>query len=229
MKIEIKSNKRYKKNKSRTKKVIVKPKRVYQRTSVDVGLGLPKRMVVTHKYSDSVSLVSTSGSLALANFCCNGMYDPNLAIGGGQPLYFGDMTGIYRHYHVIGSKLKVRFIPTSPSTPPGCVGVFINDDTATAGSSHLDLNEQTSSRYRYYTYNNDRPMVLTSNWSAKKTFGGSVLGNDELSGTATTNPVEQSVWTMYYQPIDLVSSGTVTVEVSIEYIAVWSEIRDVAF
>jgi len=69
---------------------------------------------------------------------------------------------------------------------------------------------------------------LTTNYSAKKTFGGVVAGNDILQGNSTTNPSQSYCYVIAVAPCDGVSTANVFIDVSIEYIALWSELRDVA-
>lgn len=72
-----------------------------------------------------------------------------------------------------------------------------------------------------------RPVVLSYKWSAKKYFGSGVLANDELQGTASANPAEQSDFFIVSE-----SSGGTTqvldVEVLIEYIVIWKELKQVS-
>lgn len=109
--------------------------------SVKTGLGFPKKMIMTHRYCANQSVQSSTGVMANYVFSCNGMYDPDITGTGGQPLYFDQMTAIYNHYTVIGSKVTIKVLNASPSTGIIGCGILINDDTATTPTTLEGMNE----------------------------------------------------------------------------------------
>lgn len=197
-------------------------------TTVNLGLGFPKRLCCTLKYTGSASLTSTAGSVATLRYSCNGLFDPNISGVGHQPLYFDNLMAIYNHYTVIGSKLTARFCPSSASTGPGIFAIMQNDDTTAAGIDVPNVTEQTlSTGIRLIPIGLSSPMSATLKWSAKRTFGGSVLANDNLQGNATSNPLEQSYYDMRYQDSGGGNSALI-VYVEVEYTAIFDELKDQA-
>lgn len=200
---------------------------VRNRTSVPIGLGFPKRMVMTHKYSEFFELTSTLGVINKKLISCNGMYQPD-QVGGHQPLYFDQMTALYDHYTVIGSKIKITVTPKAANEDACFVGCYLDDDTTTTNISGISvLNEQTSGKIRLIPPNSNNCVYFTRKWGAKKTFGGSVLGNDNLQGNVSGNPAEQTWYALAVQSASAVDS-TVIVNIEVSYIAVWDELRDMA-
>lgn len=194
---------------------------------VNGGLSFPKKLMLTHKYNDVFTLTSSSGVIGKYQFSCNALYDPNYTSSGHKPLYFNDLTSIYDHYTVIGSKIRVRLAPSTSSTPIFSAGMYIDDDNTTTNIAGITTcAEQPSGQYRLVPPAGMGSIVtMTSKWSAKKTFGGSILGNDNLQGNATSVPAEQSFYTLCVQ-----ATGTDTavalVDVEITYIAIWDELKD---
>lgn len=218
--------------KKTTKKTPVKKrqfrgKTTINKTVVSAGLGFPKKMEMTHKYQGSVGLVGTSGVFAAHSFSCNSLYDPDATGTGHQPLYRDQMQNLYNHYVVIGSRAQISFIPTSGTYGSAAVGCFINDDQTLTTTSFPAAIEQSIGKYKYVTYNNSSPSSFSLNWSAKKVFGGSILANTELQGTATTNPLEQQFFTVWAQSLDGTTSISFWVEIVITYITIWKELIDV--
>lgn len=202
---------------------------VVNKTSVPMGLGFPKRMVMTHKYSESISQnTGASGGFAYYTWSCNSLYDPNSTGTGHQPMYFDQLNAIYDHYTVIGSKITIRAAKSDASVyVPVIIGCFINDDSTVSPTAMSALNEQSQSTHRMIT--GAEPItVFTKKWSAKKTFGGSILGNDNLQGNSGASPTEQSFFTVYWDSSANLTLTQVTMDVSIEYITVWDELRDIA-
>lgn len=215
------------KQRFRRKRRFNRRRQVRSRAMVPVGLGFPKKMIMTHKYSQTVSLTSTGGIYNNLAFNCNSLFDPDAAVGGHQPLYFDQMAAIYDHYTVIGSKITIKLVSGTSTTDGYATGIFINDDSTPTITSLAHLEEQSTGKYRVVPPAYRGTTFLTSKWSAKKTFGGSVLGNDNLQGSSTSNPSELSVWVWGLEGL---GGATVTVyaQILIEYIAVWDELRDIA-
>jgi len=191
---------------------------------VPFGLGFPRKAIVTHKYHDLVQLTSTYGSVANLQYVANGMWDPDFTLGGHKPIYFNQLSSIYNHYHVIGSKIIFRITAALPSSMAMAV-CYLNDDTVITPATNGYF-EQSTSKHVSIPNNTIGTHTIVRNFSAKKIFGGSILGNNKLRGDAATNPVEQSVYSLLlYCP--LTGTGTFNVEVDVEYTAIWTEVRDV--
>jgi len=211
----------------RTRRSAFRRSRTKYPVSRSMGVGFPKMLKMTHKYVETVQLLSTSGIVAAYRFRANGMFDPNQTGGGHQPLYADQVKELYNHFTVIGSKITVRFIPTSSSAVPQHVGINLNDDT-TALTSYQDISEQTQSRIKAIAYTPEKPVILTARYSAKKMYGGSILANSDLRCTGTSDPSEQAYFVIYSAPLDGSSSVGLYCSVTIEYICVWRELKDIA-
>lgn len=203
-------------------------KTVINRSIVNLGQGLPKKIMVTHRYRESFPVTSTTGGIGNYLFSCNGLYDPNTTGSGHQPMYYDQFSALYDQYTVIGSRITYLIVPSTSSTVPVKIGVFINDDTTSTPTSVDNISELPSGKMYILPQNSTKTLVIRKNWSAKKTFGGSVLGNDSLQGTISTNPSEQSYYQISMQSIDSFSTCTIFVQALVEYIVIWDELRDIA-
>lgn len=216
----------YRSRKMGTIRYAKKNRKPKNKSMVRFGLGLPKKCLVTHKYNEFVLLTSTAGIKQNYLYSCNGMFDPNITGTGHQPMYFDQFSALYDHYTVIGSRITVRLTPTAAGEDGFRVALFLNDDT-TVTPDISGIIEQSSGSHKLIPPGSNNTYVLTKNWSAKKTFGGSILGNDDLQGNATSNPVEQT-----YFSISLGGTSAVdvvcTVDVTIEYTVIWDELKDLA-
>lgn len=204
----------------------LKRRQLANRTSVPVGLGFPKRMVMTHKYCEFVEVTSTLGVIQKKQISCNGMYQPDA--GGHKPMYFNQMIALYDHYTVIGSKVKITAIPKAANEDAVFVGIYKDDDSTTSNITGISvLNENTSGTVRLLAPNANNPVRFSKKWSAKKTFGGSILGNDNLQGNASGNPTEQTFYTLAVQTATA-ADATVIFNIEVTYIAVWDELKELA-
>lgn len=188
------------------------------------GIGFPRMMKITHKYTAQFNLTTAAGAMNAYNYIANAMTDIDpTAAGDQQPMNYDQMVAIYRHYVVIGSKIKVIMMPTAGSVH--LWGVYVNDDT-TSPTSARAMQQQPGTQWRL-SNNSAVPKenMIIAKWSAKKTFGGGLLANNSLQGTNGANPAEQSYFTIFYQeqtPPNGVAGGA-TFFVEIEYIAIWKE------
>lgn len=224
----MKVNPRKKYFKKKTTKKPKNKKAVVNRSTAVMGMGFPKKLQFTHKYTERVTVTSTSGVMANYLWACNGLFDPNTSGVGHQPMYFDQMKVLYDHYCVIGSKIKLTVMPNFEVTSPIAFGVFINDDGTTTGTNFQTLDEQNTGKIKYLTFNNSDPQVITATWSAKKYFGGSgVLSNNSLQGDSNNNPDELSYFNFFLQNVDMTNTSSAYVVAEIEYITIWKEIKDI--
>lgn len=199
------------------------------RSVVGGTLGFPRMLKFKHIYVESGELIS-GASTSSYQFRCNGMNDPNFTGTGAQPMYFDQIAAIYNHYTVIGSKCTMTLIPKgTTATEPFRVAAFVNDDsTFTPGGSLETIAGQKGAVIRNSAGGiNPKPIKITLKWSAKKMFGPSIMGNNDLQGTSAADPVEQSFFSFYQRPFDGVTSIATWWTVRIEYIAVWKELKDI--
>lgn len=194
-----------------------------------MGKGFPKKIMMTHRYVESfVNWGSTAGSVFKANISCNSLYDPNRYGAGHQPYYFDQLGAIYNHYTVIGSKITVKLTPITQNTAPTFVGIFINDDTTTTPSDIDSLNELSGKIQKLIGYPSSDTYTLRSKWSAKKAFGKNILANTLFRGSTSASPTEEQFWTIFMQDAGATQTQSFAVQITVEYITVWSELKDIA-
>lgn len=192
-------------------------------------VGFPQKTRMVHRYVDVGTLDYTAPDLNVAYlpYSCNGMYDPYLNIGGHQPMYFDELCAIYNHYTVVQSKITVEFSIDTSAAPGGhCVcGIYIDDDSTPAFLNLYTVCEDSSCVSGLTNQSNN--LVVTKTWNSYKYFGGSALSNDNLQGTNTSNPDEQSVYIVFVRSADGATSLGVQYKLTIEYDAIWDELKSI--
>lgn len=195
---------------------------------VRMGQGFPKRIVMTHKYDEIVTMSSTT-TVGRYYWSCNSMYDPNATSTGHQPMYYDQLSTLYNHYVVIGSKCVIKFFPSGSLTNTILVGGVINDGTvAIASSTWNQIVEQSQAKRGYLLPGCDRPTTLTLKWSGRKQWGKGFSSDPNMRGTISSNPTEQQYFDFYCLAADGSSSVSVRAEVHITYICLWKELVDVS-
>lgn len=197
--------------------------------SVSLGKGFPLKIQETHTYCEQFYInTGASGALNKYQFSANGMYDPNITSSGHQPMYFDQFTALYDHYCVIGSRMDVTFVPATANNPAAVIGVYMEDDTVLTPTLPAIMEQQTVKCHQT-VYNDNLPHHFSLSWSAKDYFGGTPLSNNDLQGTASTNPNEQSYYTLFTDSSLSVNVSNWVAKVKITYIAVWKEVKPIDY
>lgn len=205
-----------------------------QRRGYVIG-GFPKSTTVKLRYVETVNMDAGSGVFALKLFSANGMYDPNLSDSGHQPSNFDTWMSQYDHYTVQSSRISAQFIPTATTTvTPGALGILMSDggsSVAALGSLDAILEQPYNKRANQFptgvTVSNPLPKVSRS-FNAARFFGKSkavILGDDAYRGSSLLNPSDGCFFELYQYSLNGNNPGAITVIVTIEYLAVFSERR----
>jgi len=186
-------------------------------------LGFPKMLKAVHRYRENIRLTTpVSTTYIIHSFSCNGMYDPNISGVGHQPLYFDQLAAVYNHYTVIGSKITITMVTPGPTDGGARCYLNVNDDSTLSGYV-----KEYSSTEMTAVNANSTPTTLSNSWSAVKSFGPNPLANDNLQGTTTTNPPEIQNYALYIEFGTSITGFNMDIQVTIDYIAVWDELKDI--
>jgi len=196
---------------------------------VNMGIGFPSKCTATLKYNSTYTLSSIAGTGAY-NWCgwrANGLNDPDYQAGGHQPMYFDQYMYIYNHYVVTKSKITVKVVPAESNTAAGRIVIHLNDDGVMANSDLSSYIEQngTSKTMLFGSVDTNTQQALVCYFDSKKVFGGDYLANNALQGTSATDPTEMSLFVVGIESVTA-SQTTCYLDVSIEYTAIFSELRD---
>lgn len=85
-------------------------------------LGFPQEMSTTLRYVDTFDLAPTTNAAVGFSMLANGMFDPQVAVGGHQPRGFDEYMAQYTKFTVTASKVSVTFsFRGYDGPPPGVV------------------------------------------------------------------------------------------------------------
>lgn len=197
-----------------------------------LGFGFPEKVICTHKYSEQSAFTPATGVIQSYHYKANGLFDPTVAIGGHQPYWYDQLSAIYQHYVVMGSKIKLTVVDYDTTTANGNVpmvyGVYVNDNTTTTPASYTALQECSKGSTKWKPAGSGSPGTVTCKYSAKKMFGNSILANSNLKGSAGADPVEDVSFTIWGYNAHGATTANLIFNVDIEYIVMWFERKDVA-
>lgn len=89
--------------------------------------GFPDSIITKLRYCDLQELDSPFGAMDVNYYRANGIFDPDAAAGGHQPMFRDNFSLIYNDYVVLGSKISVNFTPYNVVQNWIC-GVTVDDN-----------------------------------------------------------------------------------------------------
>lgn len=184
---------------------------------------ISKQSWKTFSYT-GVNLFTVSGGAGVQQFSCNGMYDPDISGVGTQPLYFDQQMAMFNHYVVVSSTCKVTLTDTNNRVTHAAL--YIEDDVSSGNDARIG-STRPGAVSRIANLMQGPATTLSKSWSAKDTFGGNPLSKSELRGNASSNPSEQSYFTLILNDISL-GDQSYTVKYEITYRAMLSEFKTIA-
>lgn len=220
-----KSRKVKPRKKTYAKKAIQYKPKLYN--NVSMGIGFPKKLTVTLRYSTAFAMSSNLGTVNHHQTRLNDIFDPDVTFPGTQPMYTDQYLALYNHFHVIGSKLDYQIISQEQNTVPINVAIWQNDDTFVTPARIQDLQEYGKSKAFIMGSVGNIVHRRTMKYSAKKTFGGSVLANNDLRGSVGGSPPEQTVSVVSIQSLNESSTASIYVKIDGYYTVVFTELKDI--
>lgn len=160
--------------------------------------------------------ISRAAGYDLMYVTANGMYDPNLSIGGKQasPIGFTDAMSQYLAYQVEYARIKVIFRPdpTNLSLTPHYCGVMCVDPTMTAPSGYNEgvtlLEDTVNNKHKMFPVNATGAgceRTVTMFFNARKFNNRKKDLDYEDQGTVTTNPINLVNFIVYVSRADTTS------------------------
>ncbi len=189
---------------------------------------IPSKTVKTFVYSDVISLNAGLAGIAVHNFSCNGMFDPDTSGIGHQPLGFDEYLNVfYNHYTVIHCKIECMFYASGDTAATGNLTCCVGVRSATGYANDLNTLVEQGRTRTVQLSNADASAVkrITYQINPNRFLGVSKpLASSNVRATHTTNPAEQCYWLILVAPADQSSDpSTVACQVKITYRAVLTE------
>lgn len=171
-------------------------------------------------YCDTFPLDPGANTVASRIFRANGLFDPDVALGGHQPYGFDQLMAVYNSFCVLGAKITVMPIPDSSFTSYG-IAVKLSDQASLLSTSPTTLQEQAGYRYRMYMNGSAAPSPrVIATYSARKILRPGFMYNDKYQGTVNTDPSDQWFFhVVLYSPVPVANPAAMQVNVRIDYIA----------
>lgn len=193
--------------------------------------GFPLLQTVRLRYCQEINIDALNGAATGRDFAANGMFDPDAALGGHQPLGFDQWIGLYAHYNVKASKMRVEWRPTGTANAnPGYFGIYLSPGTGSIANytsiEHLLESRMSRSAVgRAGLISGGRtPYAVEKGWSWSKTFGTDYMTNQNR-GNNGINPPEASYYTFWFASTGNNNPTAQNFLITIDYICTFSEYK----
>lgn len=189
---------------------------------------IARKMVTKLRYAEQVDLNPTAGVVAGHIFSANGLYDPNIAVGGHQPRGFDQLMALYDHFVVLGAYITVNYDNTG-NAGNALVGIAMRD-SATADTDINDYMETGRVIQKYAGGSGAPSTTVRMKGNPNKFLGRSKpLADSQLKGSASANPTEQVYFHIFAGDTDgLTNLNAIHCSVIIDYIVAFIEPKNPA-
>lgn len=147
----------------------------------------------------------------------NGMFDPEVAVGGNQPLGFDEWSNLYRRYRVLASKLTIR-VSSGDSVDATMMFVVPLNSSGSIGNRQELLENEKAKKQILGIQTSQNRGVLSYYMPSNKIRGVSESAvKNEIDYSALTTADPQLQWYWHAGIVDVSSSGdTISSDVYIE-------------
>lgn len=176
------------------------------------------------RYYQSGTLAITSGIPSTYVFAANGLYDPDVAFGGHQPMFFDQVMLSYNHYVGLTARATVTFKNLSSNTTTCCLRVDPDTTPITDITRMMEFGAyDTEALEAKGVYGANK--TVTSFIDVTKVQGLRNLRDDpNMRGTIASNPAEMSYFhVMAWDQIG--NSSSVFFEIVIDFKGLFLEPR----
>jgi len=149
-------------------------------------------------------------------------HDPDFTGGGHQPMGFDEMIALYDHYTVVSAKITVTCFHNE--NVPMIWGIETKDNTTLSSTNINYLQEKIGNRWTFMGEAN-KTKTLTKTVNCAKFLSKDPMGNPEMQGSSSANPVEGVNFLVWCGPAEAaaVDLSAKQFNVRLEYWAFFTE------
>ncbi len=189
----------------------------------------PLTLVRKLRYATSVTFDPSAGATQNIFILANGLFDPEVALGGHQPLGFDQYMSFYDHFKVESSHITAYFQPTTGNVVFQTICSISVDDDQTANTSSNNIIEQGLATWKIGNVGAGNEIVTLRKSFNSKRFFMNQSSSANLVGSALSDPSELANYNVSVGPMDGVSDvEEVKCFIVVDYIVTFSERKTLA-
>jgi len=188
------------------------------------GKGFPDRLTTNVVYSDSFILDPSAGTpTPYKTYLLTSGFDPDNALGGGQPTYWDQLAAVYSRYKVNGAKITATFSKSSTISAnegPYICGIECSDSTSLPTTNAGVLISTPNTSFRIVGQEDGSKSVVAT-YSSKSVYPDFV---DGLQARMTSNPTINWYAKVFASPQGVDIEKPINVIIIIEYNVTLSDV-----
>lgn len=191
------------------------------------GSPIPYAMHTKITYVDDLNIDAPAAVATHVFYNANGIYDPQYAVGGHQPMGYDELSTFYDHAYVYAAKCTCTFSIDSQISATGraICGIRLADNANTVASIP-QLRENADSVWK--NLNVDRDITITK-WFFWPRMFKRTYKNADNQNTLASNPVEDAIFDIWVGSINATQDpANVVVNLKIDYYTTFTERKTLA-
>lgn len=198
--------------------------------------GIPSSTVVRLRYATECNFQTDVYAGQYKSFRANGLYDPDVQLGGHQPMGFTYYKDNFHEYVVIGSKATYNYTIANSSSNYGqytkLIGLMLDDDGIINNQYDAqEIIEQGKGKWKLHNTGHadtNVPKKMSIKYSPKKHFGiNNIKDNtDNIGAKVDADPTKSAYYIVYNTPIYTGVPSGIMVEIKgvlvIDYIVLFT-------
>lgn len=180
---------------------------------------MPANAIVKLRYCEILNETTPTANTANAiDFAASGIFDPNLSLGGHQPLGRDEYLPFFRRYRIIGSRMKITC--GFGISVRGQCGIVLSE-----APGEISANVTTNMEQPYSTYvtmnTEGKTRTLVKKFSMKKFFGRARAAQSTTEAVMGSNPGDLGHFTIWFASDP--GSQSIYLNIQIDYIVLFSD------
>lgn len=203
-------------------------RRKVRKSVIPSTVALPKTQYVRMRYVDSILISGSTGVIGTQKFKLNSLYDPDQTGTGHQPMGRDQWEVLYRRYGVVGVKATLRW-NFATGTSPIEVGGFVSPLVSLTATSFSEIDEQGTAKSSTLSASSAYPYLTTKHYFSAKKFFNIRDMKDNMSDVGQyfgSDPSRIAYLHLFAQAADLTSSISVRVHVTLDYVVMLAEPKE---
>lgn len=180
------------------------------------ALGFPDRMITKLEYRTSHTNTSTGGATDYVDYNLNSVYDPEVALGGHQPLWTDQYATLYNKYRVFRAKYELKIVAVNAGGVPARYVTLSSAQAPGALPATIQQAwEQNRTGNRLLPPGPDKITTIRGNIGLPKLQGQTVVefkGDDGNDALLSANPLNPAILRVMME-----STNTSSSEVQYQY------------
>lgn len=191
------------------------------------GIGFPDKLTTNLVYSESIILTPSGITpTPYVVYKPTSLYDPNDAVGGGQPTFFDQLSTIYGRYKVNGCKMTASFslsTQTAANIGPYLCGIQGSDVNSIVSTNPSVLISAPNTTFKLVS-EQDGTTSVTATYSPSNTFE---FFDDSIQARTNADPVINWYFKVFASPQGVAVTTPINVVLIMEYNATFSDLKQI--